>query len=68
MMRVTTASKYTTSSFYAQVKVEKFHCEDPGAAHHINAVIFDTTPFTQYRSGNLLEILVCQDAAPLKGG
>jgi hypothetical protein len=32
--------------FHVQAKVVKFHHKNPGAAHHINAAIFDSISFT----------------------
>jgi hypothetical protein len=34
-------------NFHAKEKVAKFHRDNPGAARHINAVIFDSIPFTR---------------------
>jgi hypothetical protein len=34
-------------NLHAKEKVAKFHCDDPGAARHINAAIFDSIPFTR---------------------
>jgi hypothetical protein len=34
-------------NFHAKEKVAKFHRNNPGAARHINAAIFDSIPFTR---------------------
>jgi hypothetical protein len=31
---------------HAKLKITQFHRKYPGAAHHINAAIFDSIPFT----------------------
>jgi hypothetical protein len=32
---------------HAKLKIAQFHCKYPGAAHHINAAIFNSIPFTR---------------------
>jgi hypothetical protein len=55
-------------NLHAKEKVAKFHHNNPGAACHINAAIFDSIPFTRADLVTSWEVLAHHDATPLKGG
>jgi hypothetical protein len=35
------------TQLHAKPKIVQFHCKNPGAAHDINAAIFNSIPFTR---------------------